>query len=884
MKIVKPQRLGLVTRCFEHERRFFLGMGVLTLHRFEGGMASEMEMWPFLAGELGQDGVPDSGMPKSRAEFLVSGSAFSPTGSPQPSCTVQARVGSLEKTLWVYGDRFWTIDDRDQVVVTSPEPFLQMPLGWERAFGGPGFERNPLGKGHEPIHTSEGPIHPLPNVELPGQPITSMHDRPEPAGLGPVDPTWPQRFSKTGTYDAEWLRDLSPGLAKDLDWSVFNLAPEDQQQEALFRGDEPFLVHGMHPQRPRLEGRLPGIAVRCFLNVRAQGGEALREVPMGLTTVWLFPHAERFLSVFHGRQEIEEEDAGDVFQAVVAAERLREPRPVEHYEQVLTRRLDPERGALQTLRDGDLLPELSPAEDEPARAMVEMEELTATQGLRQKYQRRRQELEIEKARALVASQGLDPEVYGPPPLPPEPPQPSPDELPELVETLERNAERLKAAMEKNKEEGRTAMRDRLTAEGLDADAILAEIEQAPVGPPRFSAVVEIGMLRARAAERRRVGSPLDPLDRLAADPEHHLMLVETEDRMREGYRQMAHQQGAALRLEGEEAARLRAGALEVLAERGSLARQDLTGFDLSNLDLRGADLAGAWLESANLSRASLEGANLSEAVLARADLTDADLSGANLRRANLGLAQLVGTRANRAEFSEAILDGALVNGASFRDARAESATLDGVQLQVADMSGVVLRGANLLRLDLRGLRFSGADLTGCVFLEADVRGVDFHAATLEGTTFLNTRGEGAAFSEARMANVRFLQGCAFPRTDFRGAVLERANLRGSDLAGSDFSGSNLEGADLSECELTGALIAGANCREARFVTANLFGARLAEANLMNGLLQRANLSGADLRGTNLFEADLARALMDAATNLDGANLKRARLQPELAPG
>jgi NADH:ubiquinone oxidoreductase subunit 5 (subunit L)/multisubunit Na+/H+ antiporter MnhA subunit len=83
-------------------------------------MASEMEMWPFLADELGQDGVPDSGMPKSHAEFLVSGSAFSPSGSPQSACTVQVRVGSLEKALY----NKWYVDEVYDRVVVRPVGFL----------------------------------------------------------------------------------------------------------------------------------------------------------------------------------------------------------------------------------------------------------------------------------------------------------------------------------------------------------------------------------------------------------------------------------------------------------------------------------------------------------------------------------------------------------------------------------------------------------------------------------------------------------------------------------------------------------------------------------------------------------------------------------------
>jgi len=884
MRVVKAQELGVIARCFEKERRFFLSLAVLTLHRFGGALSKDTDMWPFLAEELGEDGVPDAGMPKSRAEFLVSGSAFPPDAVPQAATTVRVQIGTLQKTLWVYGNRFWAADDRGNVVVTAPEPFVRMPLTWHTAFGGPAFERNPLGMGHAPVETEHGIVHPLPNVELPSEPITSRLDRPEPAGFGPIDFTWPQRISKAGTYDAEWTENLSPGFAKDTDWTLFNLAPADQQQDAPFRGDEAFHVYGMHPGKVRQQGRLPGLAARCFLNMRVAGVDTFREVAMRLTTVWFFPHAERYLLIHHGLQGVAEEDASDVLHAVVAAERLGEERPVEHYQRVLAQRLDPDRGALYALRDRDLRPVLAPDEVEPGSALAEMEALLATEGLRQKHGRRRHAREIEKARAFVASQGLDPDVHGPPPLPPDQPEPNPDELPEMAEKLEQEAERMRAKAEEQQKKRKEEIRAKLTADGLDADAVLAAAEQPPGGPPRFSPQAEIGILRARFAERRGLGLPLDELDRMAEDPEHRRMLEEAAGRMRDGYRQMAHHQGAAPRLTGHEAGAARAAALQRLADEGSLARHDLTGFDLSGLDLRGVDLRGAWLENADLTRTNLAGANLEEAVLARADLTGADLSGADLRKANLGLAQLRRTRADEADCTEAILGKARLEGASLRNVRLESADLKEAEFRSTDMSHAVLRGSVFPKLDLRGLRFVGTDLGQCVFIEVDVRGVDFTGASLEGATFLSAKGEGAIFAGARMAKVRFVQECEFTGADFREALLEGANLRATKLRASDFSGARIDAADLSECDLTGSSFLHVSAREALFMKADLSGAQLVSADLMNALLQRANLAGADLQGANLFQSDLTRVLVNSATELRGANLGRARIHPQAIPG
>lgn len=836
-------------------------------------------MWMFLAEELGKDGIPDAGMPKTHAEFLVTGRAFQAGAELRPACKVRVRVGTLEKTLYVLGNRYW-LSDKEQ---SKPEPFVEMPIAWERAFGGEGFEKNPLGKGFVPIETERGPVHPLPNLERPDQLVTSKRDRPEPAGLGPIDLMWPQRFRKAGTHDDKWLRELFPGFAKDMDWSIFNIASADQQQNTPFRGDEPFVIEGMNAQKPRLEGGLPGIAARCFLSQRAADGEALLEVAMRLTTVWFFPHAERFLLVFHGMHPVVEDDATDVSQLMIAAEALGEARPPDHYQKVIARRLDPDMGALHALRDDDLLPstpEVKAAKDE---AVAEMQAALSTEGLLRKHQRAFIEREIEKSRVLVASLGLDPDVHAMGPLPPDEPLPNLEEIPELQERLSAEVERLKEENEQWQAEREAKVRELLIEEGLDANEILAEPQQSTRGPPTFSAEQELQKLRALSAECRAAGCPVAELDHYANDAAHRKLLVEGERAAREGYRQMAHQQDAAPRFSGEDAAKSRAAALATFESQGSLARLNLTGFDLSGVDLHGVDLSGAWLENADLSGANLAGARLCEAVLARADLTEAVLTDADLSRANLGLAQLIRTKADRANLTEAILNKARLDETSLRGARLESANLLEAIISATDMSQAELPAITFLKDDLRGLRLAGADLNQCNFIEVDVRGVDFAGARLEEATFVKSTGDGAVFAKARMANARFVQECTFEQTDFRKAILEGTNLRGTRLAGSDFSGARLAGADLSECDLRGAKLYRAFARDALLLKANLVEAVLLSADLMNAILQKADLSGADLRGANLFQADLARVRADRRTNFQDVNRKKVRTHPRRAP-
>src|SRR5690348_15972802 len=139
-----------------------------------------------------------------------------------------------------------------------------MPITWANAFGGAGYPQNPLGKGYAPIRDDRGEHHPLPNIEDPRRLISRPNERPAPMGFGPYDLTWPQRYAKIGTYDAKWLEERYPGFAADFDPSYFNTAPADQQIEGFFRGDESFTLENLHPEKPVIEGKLPGIKARIF--------------------------------------------------------------------------------------------------------------------------------------------------------------------------------------------------------------------------------------------------------------------------------------------------------------------------------------------------------------------------------------------------------------------------------------------------------------------------------------------------------------------------------------------------------------------------------------------------------------------------------------------
>ncbi|HYZ34812.1 MAG TPA: DUF2169 domain-containing protein, partial [Crenalkalicoccus sp.] len=623
MKVIKPLALGLLTRPTEFRRRFFLGVAAISFCPMgeRPALLGEVAMWKFLAGALPPEQPLDLALPKTAAEFLVTGSAFAPGGQAVPALPVTVRLGSVSKQLVAVGDRHL-----DSGLPTRPVPFTEMPLGWDRAYGGPKYTRNPLGRGIEEMPIAGiGYRVALPNVVLPQgaeQPRT-----PEPVGFGPLDIAWPQRSQHAGTHDQRWLEEDFPGFARDTDWRILMAASPDQRFPGFLRGDEDYALTNLHRTKPELAGRLPGLAPRILIQRR--GREALEEVPLNLTTVWFFPAAERLVMVHHGRARVEEEDARDVLRLVLGADRLGAPRPVADFARVLADRLHPEYGALEALRDSALVP---PETIVPDPDLEAQKALVAEQGLLRKRGRARQLREHERARQEVAALGLDPDEHVSPP-PPEEELPSLEDLPAAIERMKAEAERA----QREGEDFLAAQRAEVAGPAEAAGIALPAPEEPPCGPPRFSAAATQAELEAEAAAAEAEGKDAALLRATLADPAILKLWTDAEEQQRQGYLAGADGQRPVPRLDRAANAALRARLLD--GQRGG-KRLDLCGADLAGLDLSGFDLAEAWLDGADLTGADLSRARLTRAVLAHARLVGARLCGAELSEANLGRAEL----------------------------------------------------------------------------------------------------------------------------------------------------------------------------------------------------------------------------------------------------
>lgn len=226
--------------------------GTFDIHRDGSTSIAERQVEPKPGPEYnGEDGASslryeaDLVAAKPRTDIYLNGTAHAPGGRPVTKLTVGLQTPRGNKAILVHGDRIWERTLTGQLEPTPALPFLELPIVYERAYGGydqqdpdPAhhrlYDRNPLGTG---FFTSRAHRRdrPLPNLELPGRPLEA-----EPAGFGAVCSHWQPRLGYQGTYDARWIEARKPLLPTDYDPQALQCAPADQQVGPHLRGGERF--------------------------------------------------------------------------------------------------------------------------------------------------------------------------------------------------------------------------------------------------------------------------------------------------------------------------------------------------------------------------------------------------------------------------------------------------------------------------------------------------------------------------------------------------------------------------------------------------------------------------------------------------------------------
>jgi hypothetical protein len=158
---------------------------------------------------------------KPSTDVVVICKAYAPRGVPTEQMAVSVQVGSRNKSLIVTGDRHCLYREWGVPVFSDPEPFTEMEVRYERAYGGRDdksmadipfmYPRNFMGKGVVLRNVREAVDElALPNIEDPqdllsperifiGEP-ERWHLQPLPQGFGWRQRTWYPRCALLGSY------------------------------------------------------------------------------------------------------------------------------------------------------------------------------------------------------------------------------------------------------------------------------------------------------------------------------------------------------------------------------------------------------------------------------------------------------------------------------------------------------------------------------------------------------------------------------------------------------------------------------------------------------------------------------------------------------------
>lgn len=248
---------------------------------------------------------------KPRCDVLFNASAHSPDGEPVRDLNVVWQVGPLRKGLKVHGARIW----RKRLGLTSlteAQPFTHLPLHFGNAFGGTrtykkgwgnsaqtlseGLLANPDGMGWFGSHADDNADgHAAPHLEALDDPVRKPNGKQKPVAFSAVARHWQPRTCYTGTYDANWQKNIFPFLPEDFDEQFNQCAPEDQQMPYP-KGGEKVILRNMMRGRPDVRFTLPRLDNVTVRIVRSDYTD--EELMAVADTIYFEPDQDRFSVVW----------------------------------------------------------------------------------------------------------------------------------------------------------------------------------------------------------------------------------------------------------------------------------------------------------------------------------------------------------------------------------------------------------------------------------------------------------------------------------------------------------------------------------------------------------------------------------------------------------
>lgn len=845
VKTVGDERVAVATALFRHQGRQLVTLiGKITAKIVENDIAVLRDPEPVAALPVYNDPAARTAPPSQRdprwtpslrtpseivprlfaTDVIVHAAAYQQGGREAPSRAVGFGMYRqdrpiLHKRLYVYGD----------YTSNGCVPFRRMPIEWERAFGGPENELNPVGRG------MDGRL-PSPNV------IDPRNAR-YPAGFAPLSSQWPVRTKLLSGRSAIALEGMDIAMPDDVSFAFFQSAPHDQRVRYL-QGDEWLVFEGLHPHLEQYQARLPKLRIAAQL---ARDDGKCEDVPMVLDMLTVDAEARSLSCVFRGSAPLD----GDPHR-YVAGFGLELPNGMVAWPDKFTR----------TTRAVALAAAMVPASGQNPLAKDVPDAAFETFRLDPQAHMR---AALAPATPWVAD-GVDAE----------PTTTDDEEVPFSNQTVigAMNIDPNLPAF--------LGLKPRARSVTAPVVPVTAPPASAPIAPPPAApvAVAPASSAAAAAAEPAASAMSIGPSALLGMRGLAELSLggPATFD--------INALPTTTLAPTSREETGVRKDVLDRVKAKQRIDL-DLTGADLSGLDLSGAWLSEGKLDRAMLSGTKLDGANLRGARLSSSDLRGASLQNADLSEAKLSRATLDGTDLRNAKLMGADLEFVRASGATMTGVQAERIVLSHSHWAQSSFDGANLRDARLEGASFEGSTLLGVDLEGAQLGNLRAEGVDFRDAKLDRTTSDSAvfRGCDLRGVVARRAawDTPDLEGAVLANACFEGATSSRAKLDGADLSSSIFREASLLGASFVGSRLEGANFEGADLRQARMTNARASDARFCKANGQKLVASNASLRGADFTGANLRFARLDRVDLTNG-RLTDCDLRDANLQGSTLSG
>ena len=932
MEIIRPLQISFNSQVLEQNRKFyFTASATLGVNLQTGEELLDLNYFKDVFECMGENPLPDMGMPKPNGEFLVSGNYYASEGKAVTGGEVKVRLGEIEKRVYVFGPRQW-----QQGFPSKPEEIVSMPLEYTKAFGGEGFEKNPDGIGFK-----DGL---LPCLEDPGRLVALPDDKPDPVGFSPLHPMLPQRMKYQGTYDADYKDKYFPGYPEDHDWKYFLCAPEDQWIKDFHKGNEGFTLYNMHPEVSKIEGRFPDLQARCFVNQKKEGREIFGELPLNLDTIWFFPEKFLGLLIFRGVTEVADDEAETISHVLCAYEERAQPsRTVEYYKDAFKKRKNSDDGLLKNLKTQDLIPEghksamallmegalsgesesaLSDNLEAKAEAMQKMADEKIEEVIQQAEENmenvdipdkawehipddakehmpgKEGKLDIRKLMTQKSDGVPDPDlekfntkleailpgITAGDPKKFDMTNFSFEKIDELMAAVDefvgKKEKEAKDLAKQEIEKAKGSVKEQI--ENLDKQ--IEKAKKMP-GPEGSETIKQLEDAKKKVNESLKAlddvdldgaGKTKSPLPRVNKE-ELKAALAETKAQTAQIDPQVmeAMQHVQAMRERGIEDERTK-DLEKQIDDALSTSRKQVD--EVIKEAEKGIDEAEKGFKEGYIMTAHFMDEGLTPHKVPEEDVKkrflEAVANGENVAEGDWACLDLSGENLDRIDLSGAFLEQVNFKGASLKGANLSFAIMARAILEDADLSDANLEEANIGAVHAAGASFVGANLKSAKLSKGDFTGADFSRCTLDEVESLEIVVNNGDFTEARMPGMKFIEsevcGAKFSKTDLTSSVFIDCTITDTDCLGAI-----MPGCSFVNVRFENVCFDGADLTSSCFVAPEPEKAAMKKIRFVGACLNKCNFMNLAMQGAILANAEMENACFNGA-DLTGADLSRCQ--------